>query len=115
MNSAPQIMNSRPPDRASFCAKMPANVIEPLALYSANTANMMPTSPTTLMTNALRAASTADGRSNQKPIRKYEASPTRPQPTSKPTRLSESTSVSIANTKKFMYAKKRAIARSFHM
>ena len=36
----------------------------------------------------------------------------RPQPTSKPTKLSESTSVSIAKTKKFMYAKKRANARS---
>ena len=75
-------------------------------------ANIMPTSPTTLMTNALRAAATADGRSNQKPIKKYEARPTRPQPTSSPTKLSESTSVSIANTKKFMYAKKRASALS---
>ena len=63
---------------------------------------MMPTSPTTLMTNALRAAATADGLKNQKPIRKYEASPTSPQPTSSPTKLSESTSVSIAKTKKFM-------------
>ena len=69
---------------------------------------MMPTSPTTLMTKALRAAATADGRSNQNPIRKYDARPTSPHPTSNPTKLSESTSVSIAKTKKFMYAKKRA-------
>ena len=63
---------------------------------------MIPTSPTTFMTNALRAAATADGRSNQKPIKKYDARPTRPQPTSRPMTLSLSTSVIIANTKKFM-------------
>src|SRR5579863_3918400 len=71
-------------------------------------ANIMPTSPRTLITKALRAAATAERRSNQKPIKKYDATPTRPQPTSNPTQLSESTSVSIANTKKLMYAKKRA-------
>ena len=46
------------------------------------------------------AAATALGLKNQNPIRKYEARPTNPQPTSMPTKLSESTSVSIAKTKK---------------
>ena len=58
--------------------------IEPMFATITKIANMMPTSPTTLMTNALRAAATAEGRSNQNPIRKYDARPTRPQPTSKP-------------------------------
>jgi uncharacterized protein (TIGR00369 family) len=55
---------------------------------------------------------TAEGRSKYQPISRYEARPTSAQPTNRPTKLSESTSVSIANTKKFMYAKKRGKARS---
>ncbi len=96
-------------------AKTSAYAVEPVAANRTKTANIKPASPTTLMTNAFIAAATALGLKNQKPIRKYEARPTKPQPTSNPTKLSESTSVSIANTKKFMYAKKRAMARSDHM
>src|SRR5579883_1791084 len=83
-------------------AKTSPNETDPIRAKMMKIANIMPTSPTTLMTKALRAAATADGLKNQKPIRKYEASPTKPQPTSSPAKLSESTSVSIANTKKFM-------------
>ncbi len=96
-------------------AKTSAYAIEPVAANSTKTANIRPASPTALITKAFSAAATALGLKNQKPIRKYDAKPTRPQPTSRPTKLSERTSVSIANTKKFMYAKKRALARSDHI
>src|SRR5579872_5243172 len=105
---------SHPPS-AGTCAKTLAKLVEPIFAKIIKIANMIATSPTTLMTKALRAAATAVGLKNQKPMRKYDAKPTRPQPTSKPTKLSESTSVSIAKTKKFMYAKNRAIAVSDHM
>ncbi len=42
-------------------AKMSANAIEPVAAYSAKTANMIPTSPKTLITKAFLAAATALG------------------------------------------------------
>src|SRR5579884_4136289 len=101
--------------RACGLAKTSPNETEFTRENIMKIANMMPTSPTTLITKALRAAATADGLKNQKPMRKYEARPTSPQPTSNPTKLSERTSVSIANTKKFMYAKNRATALSDHM
>src|ERR1700759_3596836 len=95
-----QIANSSPGPYVPAAAKPSPYPIDPVTEKIAKIANMMPASPATLITSALRAAATADGRSNQNPIRKYEAKPTRPQPTSNPTKLSESTSVSIANTKK---------------
>src|SRR5581483_10788174 len=101
MNKNTHVQNSH---GSSACglAKTSPNETDPMREKMMKIANMMPTSPTTLMTNALRAAATADGLKNQNPIRKYDASPTKPQPTSSPAKLSESTSVSIANTKKFM-------------
>ena len=102
MKSATQIVKSSPEPSEPVAAKASPKPIECTLATMRKIANIMPTSPTTLMTNALRAAATADGRSNQKPIRKYEAKPTSPQPTSSPTKLSESTSVSIAKTKKLM-------------
>src|SRR5579872_2200054 len=90
----------------NLCAAAPANAsayeIDPTTETIMKIANKIPTSPTTFMTNALVAAATADGRSYQNPIKKNDARPTSPQPISKPTKLSESTSVSIAKTKKFM-------------
>ena len=57
------------------------------------------------MTNAFFAAATAELRSWWKPIRRYDASPTRPQPISSISRLPPWTSSSIEKTKNDMYAK----------
>src|ERR1700686_1457515 len=57
---------------------------------------IMPTSPITFITNALRAASTAERRWYQKPIRRYERSPTRAQPTIRKTKFPARTSSSAA-------------------
>jgi hypothetical protein len=62
-------------------------------------------SPIAFMTNAFFAAATADGRSCQKPISRYEERPTRPHPASSSRRLPPSTSSSIENTNSDMYAK----------
>ncbi len=62
----------------------------------------MPTSPITFMTNALRAASTAERRWYQKPIRKYELRPTNAHPTIRNTKLPARTSSSIEKTKMSM-------------
>ncbi len=71
MNSPRQIRNSSCDESvAAARPKTSAYAIEPKRCTIRNTANMMPTSPTTFITNALRAAATADGRSNQKPIKK---------------------------------------------
>src|SRR5206468_363402 len=55
-----------------------------------------PKSPIRLTTNALSAAAFADGLWYQKPISKYDASPTPSQPKNICTRLSAVTSISIA-------------------
>ena len=62
-------------------------------------------SPNAFMMKAFFAARTALGRSCQKPIRRYDERPTRPQPTSSMSRLPPSTSSSIEKTKNAMYAK----------
>ena len=59
------------------------------------------------MMKAFLAALTADVLWCQKPISRYEESPTRPQPIKSCTRLPLTTSTSIENTNMFMYAKKR--------
>ncbi len=61
-----------------------------------NIPSMKPRSPTRLTTNALIAAALALGFLNQKPISKYDASPTPSQPKNIWTRLSAVTSISIA-------------------
>ena len=55
-------------------------------------------SPNAFITNAFFAAATADGRSCQKPISRYDERPTRPQPASRSSRLPPSTSSSIEKT-----------------
>ncbi|TMD25803.1 MAG: hypothetical protein E6I92_11580 [Chloroflexi bacterium] len=62
----------------------------------------MPTSPITFITNALRAATTAEWRWYQKPISRYELRPTIAQPTIRKMKLSARTSSSIENTKMSM-------------
>ena len=66
-----------------------------------------PTSPTTLITNALMPAAVAVVRRNQKLISRYDAAPTNAQPTIRKKKLPARTSSSIEKTKKFRYAKKR--------
>ena len=60
-----------------------------------------PTSPRTLITNALIPARVAVVRRYQNEIRKYDAAPTKAQPTIKRTKFPASTSRSIEKTKKF--------------
>ena len=62
-------------------------------------------SPTAFMTNAFFAAAIAEGRSWWKPISRYDARPTRPQPASSSTRFPHWTRSSIEKTKIAMYAK----------
>ncbi len=62
----------------------------------------MTASPTAFITNAFFAASIADGRSWWKPIRRYDASPTRPHPISSIRRFPPWTRRSIAKTKNAM-------------
>ena len=58
-----------------------------------------PTSPTTLITNALMPARVAVVRRYQNEISRYEAAPTNAQPTISSTKFPASTSSSIENTK----------------
>ena len=67
-----------------------------------------PTSPTTLMTNALMPARVAVVRRYQNEISRYDAAPTNAQPMISIMKLAARTSRSIEKTKKFRYAKKRA-------
>ena len=60
-----------------------------------------PTSPTTLITNALMPAAVAVVRRYQNEIRKYDAAPTNAQPMISSRKLAARTSSSIENTKKF--------------
>src|SRR3546814_8285868 len=56
-----------------------------------------PKSPTRLTRNALRFANTAVGRLNQKPISRYDTSPTASQPKNSCRKLLDITSISIEN------------------
>ena len=60
-----------------------------------------PTSPATLITNALMPASVAVLRRYQNEIRKYDAAPTNAQPTISRKKFAARTSSSMLNTKKF--------------
>src|SRR3546814_18826068 len=68
---------------------------EPKMTKVAKMPSAKPKSPTRLTMKALIAASFADGRSYQKPISRYEATPTPSQPKNIWTRLSDVTSMSI--------------------
>src|SRR3954470_21475008 len=80
---------------------------EPVPRKMKNVPSTSPTSPTTLMTNALMPACVAVVRRYQNEISMYDAAPTNAQPTSRITKLPARTSSSMLNTKKFRYAKKR--------
>ncbi len=72
----------------------------------------MVASPIAFITNAFFAAATASGRLCQNPIRRYDASPTSPQPTSRSRKFPACTSRSIEKTKSDMYAKYRRSSSS---
>ena len=80
---------------------------EPVPLKMKYVPITRPTSPTTLMTNALMPARVAVVRRYQNEISRYEAAPTNAQPTIRNKKLPARTSSSIEKTKKFRYAKKR--------
>jgi hypothetical protein len=67
-----------------------------------------PTSPSTLITNALMPAVVAVVRRYQNEISMYDAAPTNAQPTMSTRKLPAITRTSIEKTKKLRYAKKRA-------
>ncbi len=106
-----------PPSRPSatrftvVCERLPAVVnafeysSELPCWMSTNSASAIVASPNAFMMNAFFAAATALGLSCQKPISRYDDSPTSPQPTSSSSRLPPSTSISIEKTKSDMYAK----------
>ncbi len=71
----------------------------PVCLKMKNVPSTSPTSPTTLITNALMPARVAVVRRYQNEISRYEAAPTNAQPTISSTKLPASTSTSIENTK----------------
>src|SRR5581483_9434975 len=85
----------------------PRNCTVPVCLNRMNVAMTSPTSPTTLITNALMPARVAVVRRYQNEISRYEAAPTNAQPTISIMKLPASTSSSIESTKKFRYAKYR--------
>jgi len=64
------------------------------------------------MTNAFFAAAIAECRSCQKPISRYDESPTMPHPASSRTRFALCTRSSIEKTKIDMYAKYRRSSSS---
>ena len=86
-------------------ASTSANVLRkssvPVPLKMKYVPSTSPTSPSTLITNALMPAVVAVLRRYQNEIRKYEAAPTNAQPTISRKKLAARTSSSMLNTKKF--------------
>ena len=73
----------------------------PVCLKMMKVAITSPTSPTTLITNALIPARVAVTRRYQNEISRYDAAPTNAHPTISSRKLLASTSSNIENTKKF--------------
>ena len=80
----------------------PAKSTTPVCQKSRKIASAIVASPTAFITNAFFAAAIADGRSWWKPISRYDARPTSPQPASRSTRFAPSTRSSIEKTKNAM-------------
>src|SRR3954451_16605772 len=85
----------------STAAKVLRKSSVPVPLKMKYVPSTSPTSPSTLITNALMPAEVAVVRRYQNEIRKYEAAPTNAQPTIKMKKLAARTSSSMLNTKKF--------------
>src|SRR5919109_334922 len=84
----------------------------PVPLNTKYVPSTSPTSPATLITNALMPAAVAVVRRYQNEIRKYDAAPTNAQPMISMRKFAASTSSSMLNTKKFRYEKNRAYPAS---
>src|SRR5437763_9065113 len=80
-------------------AKVLTKSTVPVCLKMKNVPSTRPTSPTTLITNALMPARVAVVRRYQYEISRYDAAPTNAQPTISSTKLPASTSSSIDSTK----------------
>jgi hypothetical protein len=89
-------------------ANVPRKSSVPECLKMKNVPRTRPTSPRTLMTNALIPADVAVVRRYQNEMRRYDAAPTNAQPTISSRKLPARTRTSIEKTKKLRYAKKRA-------
>src|SRR5262245_54984815 len=87
---------------------MHAQSSAPVECASKNMAQRRPKSPRRFAMNAFFPAAAFGKPSYQKPIRRYEQSPTPSHPMKSTGKLSPSTRMSIEKTKRFMYAKKRA-------
>ena len=74
----------------------------PVCHIRTKNASAIVASPNAFITNAFFAAATASARSCQKPINRYEARPTRPQPASRSRKFPACTSSSIEKTKSDM-------------
>ncbi len=84
----------------STALNVPRKSSVPLWRRTKNVPSTRPTSPTTLITNALMPAAVAVPRRYQKLISRYEAAPTNAHPTISIRKLPPSTSTSIEKTKK---------------
>ena len=89
-------------DMASAPANASANSSVPVVQIRTKKASAIVASPKAFMMNAFLAAATASGRSCQKPISRYDARPTSPQPTSRIRKFPAWTSRSIEKTKNDM-------------
>jgi hypothetical protein len=88
----------RSPTRANTVSKSS----EPVFQISRKRDSAIVASPTAFMTNAFFAAAMAVGRWCQKPISRYDESPTSPQPASRIRKLPAMTSRSIEKTNNAM-------------
>ena len=74
----------------------------PVSQMSSTSPSASVASPIAFITNAFFAAATASGLWCQNPISRYDARPTRPQPTSRRRKFPACTSMSIEKTKSDM-------------
>src|SRR5688572_15360729 len=81
---------------------------DPKCVKASSTPRMNATSPMRLTMNAFLPASAADRFLYQKPMSRYEQSPTPSQPTNSTMKLSPSTRSSMNAANRFRYAKYRA-------
>ena len=86
-------------------AKTSLNPTVPRWAKSKKMPTRKPKSPILLTTKAFLPALAGASRSNQKPMRRYEQSPTPSQPTNMRRKLLANTRVSIMKTKRLRYAK----------
>src|SRR6266581_3758779 len=105
-NSVIMVIAAPPAGRApGAAANTGPKSSEPVAWKIRNIATRNPTSPMRLTMNAFFPASALTFSLNQKPINRYEQSPTPSQPTNASGKLAPSTRISMKQTNRFRYAK----------